>query len=1201
VSDPAAAVAALAGHRAPWIFGVRHHSPACAAALPALLDALRPTRLFIELPPELAPLLPHLCHPEARGPLAATVDAGLPGAPQLAFYPFAEFSPELVALRWAAAHGVPVDLFDLPVACRADGDGLASGQALSGEPAGAAPDGDGGAGPPAAPAWTGPWGDDPADEDDRWERAVEQAAAGAPPEALRRAALLYGWAVRASGPADAELLRREAQMRARLKALGADGAAAIVGAAHAPALIGAPPPGLDPHPRRADPGPPPARALPAVLLPWSSARLDPSSGYPAGIPDPAFQQRRYEALQSDPPPADGGLTAAAVEVCRALRARGHVASLPDAREAARVALELAALRDLPMPGRRELREALTLALGQGEPQGRGLPAAMDEVLIGDAHGRLPPGAPRAGLEVQVEALVAALRLPGPGEPERELELDPLRSELDRRRHVALRRLELLGVPYATPEAPADDEGDDDPDAPRVRVRWTARWTPATTAALALSAGRGPDLRTAAAERLREQRAARVADGADLPAARLDELAAAAEAGLGPEVDRALAELPAAVLPLADLPLLTRAVDLIERLDRGQIPGLPPEGAGSPPTLPGAVPPHRPAGLGPAAGPGDGGGPAEAPAEALADRLLAAAVRCLDGLMGAASADDARAVGALCRAAARRGGPLGRLRLGLRALREGGAPIAQGAAAAGLLVLDPAEEAAVAAELGGRLQPTHPDARAALSGYLRGLLWGSPGAPAAHPALWAALRWGVEAPPDAALLPLLPALREGFGALSSDARGRMLDRLSAELGGWDGPRAALFALDAPPEVRLAWARAELAARGALADAGLLPAPAWTDDPAGPPPPAPAADPEALLPPIERWRLILARERRRLSPLARRLARGLSGPGGAGDAGPWGGDEAPLPTARAWAAELDELFGAQVRQEVLGRAAEGGHAQAALELDPDEVRPSVELLGAVLRLRGGLPEADRARARRLIAALVAQLTEALSRRLRPALSGLTAPRSTRHRTDRPDLPGLLRANLHTARRGPDGEVRLHIEHLRFRRRSRRSLDWRVMLVVDTSGSMEASVLHAAMMAAILGGLPAVDLRFYAFSTEVVDLSDHADDPLALLLEVQIGGGTDIGRALAFARAQVRVPSRTLLVLLSDFEEGGRPARMLAEARALVQAGVRCLGLAALGDDAAPRYSVPMAEQLVAAGVPVAALSPLELARWVGEQLR
>ena len=177
----------------------------------------------------------------------------------------------------------------------------------------------------------------------------------------------------------------------------------------------------------------------------------------------------------------------------------------------------------------------------------------------------------------------------------------------------------------------------------------------------------------------------------------------------------------------------------------------------------------------------------------------------------------------------------------------------------------------------------------------------------------------------------------------------------------------------------------------------------------------------------------------------------------------------------------------------------------------------------------------------------------------------------------------------------------ERLYFRTRARRQMDWHIVLVVDTSGSMEASVVHAAMMAAILSALPAVSVSFYGFADEVMDFSGRVEDPLGLLLAVEIGGGTRIHRALRYARERVTVPARTLLILVTDFEEGGSMGALLAEVSALAQAGVTLLGLAALDEAAKPRDSVEIAARVVAAGMPVAALSHLELARWVGEKIR
>jgi uncharacterized protein with von Willebrand factor type A (vWA) domain len=177
----------------------------------------------------------------------------------------------------------------------------------------------------------------------------------------------------------------------------------------------------------------------------------------------------------------------------------------------------------------------------------------------------------------------------------------------------------------------------------------------------------------------------------------------------------------------------------------------------------------------------------------------------------------------------------------------------------------------------------------------------------------------------------------------------------------------------------------------------------------------------------------------------------------------------------------------------------------------------------------------------------------------------------------------------------------ERPRYRQRARRSVDWRLVLLVDVSGSMEESTIWAALTSSILTGLPALSTHFVAFSTEVVDLSEHAHDPLSLLLEVSVGGGTHIAGAMRYARGLVTVPTRTMVVVVSDFEEGYPLQGLLAETRALAESGCRLLGCASLDEQARPRYSVGVAEQLVAAGMPVAALSPLALARWVAEQVR
>jgi uncharacterized protein with von Willebrand factor type A (vWA) domain len=370
--------------------------------------------------------------------------------------------------------------------------------------------------------------------------------------------------------------------------------------------------------------------------------------------------------------------------------------------------------------------------------------------------------------------------------------------------------------------------------------------------------------------------------------------------------------------------------------------------------------------------------------------------------------------------------------------------------------------------------------------------------------------------------------------------------------------------------------------------------------------PAAD--RTLSTVDRWRLLLGRRSDELGPGAARYATALdelygagTGEGARADAAGRAGREAPFPGVREWAEELSALFGPGIREEVLARAAEAGRREAAFLLDPDAVTPSVELLQTVLSLAGAMPESAVARLRPLVARIVEELTRQLAARLRPALAGITTPRPTRRPGGPLDLPRTLRANLATTRRDEEGRIQVIPERPVFRTKARRGVDWRLVLVVDVSGSMEASVIWSALTGAILAGVPALTTHFVAFSTEVVDLTDRVSDPLGLLLEVKVGGGTHIAAGLRHARSLVTVPSRTLVVVVSDFEEGYPLGGLLAETRSLVESGATVLGCASLDDGGRPRYSVSVASQLVACGMPVAALSPLELARWVGEKVR
>ncbi|MEU6192135.1 DUF5682 family protein [Streptomyces sp. NPDC047061] len=1157
--SPEAALAALTDPAGPYLIGVRHHAPSLAAAVPALLDVAEPDVLLVELPAELQEWLPWLAHEETRAPVAlAAAPADGSGGP--AFYPFADFSPELAAVRWAARSGVPVVACDLPLADRGWREGERAAQ------------GPGRLSDALRSRLTGRPGDD------LWDRLVEAAAPGSAPEALRRAALLTGWALREESVVSEVDLRREECMRSRLAEATADGerAAMVVGAFHTPALLrpfrGAGLYSMCGYRRVGATSPhPPAPEWTTSLIPYTYALLDERSGYPAGIRDPEWQHMVLEAA-GDPGTLTDMLTRAAVRICAELRSLGHPSGPADAREITRLAGDLARLRGFPAAGRGELVEATQTVLAQGEPYGRGraVARAMENVLVGTRVGRPAPEAPRSGLAPAVEAELTELGLPGPADrgpgAARDLRLDPLRSDLDRRRELLLRRLTLCSVPYAEPRSVTGTGGAD-----ALTSRWEVRWTPATAAMLTAAGVRGVTLAQAAEGLLRERSRTERDAGGPTAAQVLDGLEQAAHCGLPGLVAERLGDT-AEVLPGAGtLPELLAGLALLDRLGTGHIAGL------------------------------DADEDRTATAVAVTELLTAAAVRQVDGLTGSEDPADAHALLELAHRADLSGGI--RLADALARLAADGSPLMRGAAGAVRVLLGQEEPEA----FGGRVASwvdgaASAESRSALTARLTGLLTAAgrlleAAAPALEP-----LVDRVSVLSDQDFLDRLPALRGGFDTLSPADRERLLTGVEERLG--VDRVADTGAID--PAALATWTRADLTARETLRVLGLLPPPRAHTEPV---PSAAVAVPDRhRLAPADRWRLLLGRRSDQLPKSARPLATALDelygcgrGEGSRGDlGGRGGGREASYPGVREWSEELAALFGPGVREEVLAAAAATGRADVLAELDPGSVRPSVDLLRSVLRHAGGLPEARLAALRPLVRRLVDALTRELATRLRPALHGTALPRPSRRPGGGLDLPRTLRANLATARRTADGTVRVIPERPVFRTRARRAADWRLILVTDVSGSMEASTIWAALTASVLAGVPTLSTHFLAFSTEVVDLTGHVDDPLSLLLEVSVGGGTHIAAGLRHARELVTVPSRTLVVVVSDFEEGYPVGGLLAEVRALVGAGCQVLGCASLDDSGRPRYSTGIAGQLVAAGMPVAALSPLELARWVGEKI-
>lgn len=311
----------------------------------------------------------------------------------------------------------------------------------------------------------------------------------------------------------------------------------------------------------------------------------------------------------------------------------------------------------------------------------------------------------------------------------------------------------------------------------------------------------------------------------------------------------------------------------------------------------------------------------------------------------------------------------------------------------------------------------------------------------------------------------------------------------------------------------------------------------------------------------------------------------------------GRERSTLSAPQWLSGVRELF-PRSTAEAMQRQALERYGLSELLADPQvlaQATPSMDLVRTLIACRSLLPDACMAEARRLIRRVVQELEARLSRSLRDRVRGR---RQRGRHGGRPSLaaldwPTTLRRNL--KHYDPESGS-IVLERLYFNARHRRQLPWELILLVDQSGSMVDSVIHAAVTAAIFSGLSVLNTRLVLFDTQVVDVSDRLGDPVDVLLGVQLGGGTDIAAAMAYAASQIGNPTRSMLVLVSDFYEGGDREALLAQTRRLAGSGVKLLGLAALDRSANPDYDHHMAQALTACGMAIGAMTPDRLADWV-----
>ncbi|MEJ7765840.1 MAG: DUF5682 family protein [Acidimicrobiales bacterium] len=449
------------------VLGIRHHGPGSARSVTRSLDRLRPDLVLVEGPPEGDPLVPLVASPDLVPPVALL--CYVVSEPQRsAFWPFAAFSPEMAALRWAEANDVRSRFCDLPAA-----------NSLAWE-APRAPKSRQRVDPIAVLASAAGHHD----PERWWEDLVE--ARGVPDEALFEAVGEAMGALRGMEPHDDEEAAREAAMRQAVRAARKEGhleIAVVCGAWHAPALTGTFP--SEASDRALLRGLPKAKVA-TTWVPWTTGRLAHVSGYGAGVAWPGW----YAHLHEEPTdPVPGWLARTA----RLLRQEGLDSAPAGSVDAARLADALAALRGRPLPGLDEVNDATLAALCGGDPMP--LQLVHRRLVVGEGVGQVPLDTPGLPLVEDVRKLQRRLRLPVT-EQTKILEID-LRQPTGLDRSHLLHRLRLLDVAWGEPSrALSGSTG-------TFRETWRLAWDPALEVALVEASVWGSTVDAAATARARD--------------------------------------------------------------------------------------------------------------------------------------------------------------------------------------------------------------------------------------------------------------------------------------------------------------------------------------------------------------------------------------------------------------------------------------------------------------------------------------------------------------------------------------------------------------------------------------------------------------------------------------------------------------------------------------------------------------------------
>jgi len=298
----------------------------------------------------------------------------------------------------------------------------------------------------------------------------------------------------------------------------------------------------------------------------------------------------------------------------------------------------------------------------------------------------------------------------------------------------------------------------------------------------------------------------------------------------------------------------------------------------------------------------------------------------------------------------------------------------------------------------------------------------------------------------------------------------------------------------------------------------------------------------------------------------------------------------PNVSRWLGDIRKYFPKQVIQVMQKDAYDRLNLQEMLFESEvlEQVEADVHLVATIMSLKNVIPSKTKDTARRVVGKVVEDLQKKLRQPMIQAVKGALS-RSVRNpnpKLNEINWDATIRANLKNYM--PEYKTVIPEKLIGYGRKGRGSLK-DIILCIDQSGSMATSVVYSSIFGAVLASIKAVSTKMIVFDTAVADLTENLSDPIDLLFGAQLGGGTDINKAMSYCQQFIKRPQETILVLITDLYEGGNQKQLIKRAAEIQASGVQVITLLALSDEGKPSYDQELAAIFSGLGIPCFACTP------------